>query len=159
MREATTDPIESRAAFFDGVERLLRAARQRVVLADPDFESWPLRSPTADDALHTFLLRPGAGLRLLVGDPGWLERHGERLMRTRRQFASTFECRRVPESMRSAATVAAADGQHLLRLPQAGQFRGSLVIGQPAGVDPVWRRLEALWDESEPCLPATTLGL
>lgn len=159
MREATTDPIESRAAFYDGVERLLRIARRTVVFADPDFESWPLRSPSADDALHTFLLRPGASLRLLVGDPDWLERHGDRLVRSRRQFASTFECRRVPVSMRSAATIAAADAQHLLRLPQAGVFRGALQIGQPGEVDPAWRRLDALWDESEPCLPATTLGL
>jgi hypothetical protein len=38
-------------------------------------------------------------------------------------------------------------------------FRGRLTLSDPASVDPLAARCDALWDESIPCLSAHTLGL
>lgn len=158
MIEPLEAGFEGREAFHQALIRVLEGSRRQLFAVDPDFEGWPLAGAAAGAALRRALLR-GARLRMVVGDIGWLARRAERFMVLRREFSASIEIRRPPESLRLVESLLAGDGQHLVRKAHADSRVGRLSIGIPATVDGIQARLEALWEESSDCLPATTLGL
>jgi hypothetical protein len=80
-------------------------------------------------------------------------------MRLRRELSHRIDCRRIPASLRVDESALVADGQHLVRRPRQDRFSGHLAIASPSEVEPLLERYDSVWDESEPCLSATTLGL
>jgi len=140
------------------VLRVLQQSRHAVTLVDRTFEDWPLESAAGEQALHA-LLRRGAKLRLLVTDADWLARHGSRFARLRREFAAQIECREIPASLRVDESAVVGDRQHLARRSHSDAYQGRGVLASPSEAEPVADRYQAVWDESTPCLAATTLGL
>lgn len=152
--------VRSRGEFQEAVLTALRATRRDLVLADRSFQDWPLETAAGSDALERVLREdPRARVRMLVADPDWLERHGARFALLRQRHRERIACRRVPATLFDGSGVLIGDREHLLRRAHADHFRGRLTLAAPADVEPVAARHDALWDESTPCLSATTLGL
>jgi len=158
MKEAEHFTFDDRAGFSAAVLRVLPLCRHAIALVDPDLSDWPFEQRDTADALRAALLR-GARLRLLLADPDWLERRGTRFMRLRREHAARIECRAMPTTLHVTESALVADGQHLVRRVFHEGFRGAASIASPSAAEPVRERFDAAWDESEPCLPATVLGL
>lgn len=160
MRPDTTLLVRSRGEFVEAVLTAVAATRRELVLADRTFADWPLETAAGSEAVDRVLRDdPQASLRLLVADPDWLERHGSRFALLRQRHRERIVCRRIPPSLFDGAGVVIGDRRHLLRRAQADFFRGRLSLARPTEVEPIAARYDALWDESTPCLSATTLGL
>jgi hypothetical protein len=160
MRPETPLPFTSRGEFTEAVLTAIAATRRELTLVDRDFSDWPLESPAGRDALAAFLdADPLARIRLLVADPDWIERRAPRLLNLRRRHATAIDCRCMPASLFAEECLLLGDRRHLVRRPHRDSFRGRLALAAPADVEPLARRYDAMWDESTPCLPATTLGL
>lgn len=158
MIETAERAFEGRDGFHSAVLEVLGHARREVLMADPDFQAWPLATAAGEQALKQALLR-GARLRLLIAKPGWLERHGDRFHRVRRVFADRIALRTVPESLRFNESLLLADRLHLVRRVHPEHLAGRLILANAVQVESRASRLDALWEESADCLPATTLGL
>ncbi|MGE0800882.1 MAG: hypothetical protein AB7G13_10190 [Lautropia sp.] len=160
MQTSESRLFTARGEFHACIDELLVRTRLLLATYDHDFSDWPLESRRCFDALTQLLGRPGAGWRLIVRDPDWLERHGARFGQLRRLHADRIQCRCAPPAVAPAAGIALGDRNQLLRRADLTAFRGrALFAAEPAEIDP-WRlRFEALWDESTPCLVATPLGL
>lgn len=150
--------FDDRAAFRAAVLQVLRAARESLLLVDRDFSDWPIESADGEAALRE-ALRAGVRLRLLVLDPEWLARHGARFARLRRVYGDRIECRTVPGSLRMSDSLVVSDRRHAVRRVPPDAMRGWVLAEMPAEAAAAAERPEAVWEESEPCLPATTLGL
>lgn len=160
MQPDATLLVRSRGEFHEAVLAALQATRRDLLLADRSFEDWPLESAAGSEALERVLLGdPRSRLRVLVADPEWLERHGARFAVLRHRHRDRIACRRIPVRLFDGTGVLIGDRRHLLRRAHADRFRGRLSLSAPAEVEPVAVRHDALWDESTPCLSATTLGL
>lgn len=151
-------PFDDRAGFSAAVLRVLQSARKHIEIVDRDLQAWPLETLDGDTVLRA-ALRQGAKLRVLVGLTAWLERNGTRFMRLQRDFSDRVECRSFPASLRIQESAIVVDGRHLVRRAHDDTFDGLCVLDGPLTAKPVRERFDAAWDESEPCLPPTTLGL
>lgn len=151
-------PFADRAGFAAAVLRVLRPAHRSIAIVDRDLQGWPFETLEGDAVLRA-ALRRGARLRLLVAQPAWLESNGTRFMRARRDFAEWIECRTYPATLRIEESALVVDGRHLARRPNQENSNGSCVLDAPSAAGPVCERFDAAWDESVPCLQATTLGL
>jgi hypothetical protein len=152
--------FRSRGEFTEAVLTALASTRRELVLVDHDFSDWPLDTVAGAQALADFLgADREARLRLMVVEPDWLERRAPRFMQLRRRFAGAVDCRQVPPSLRGIEGLAVGDRRHAMRRAHRDFFRGRLSLSDPATVEPLAARCDALWEESTPCLPAQTLGL
>jgi hypothetical protein len=152
--------FRSRGEFNEAVLTALAETRRDLTLADRDFSDWPLETVTGNAALEAFLQGDTqARVRVLVADPDWLERRAARFHATRRRHPGAIACRLIPPSLFNGEGVVIGDRRHLLRRAHHDFFRGRLSLGQPAEVEPVAARWDALWEESTPVLSSTTLGL
>lgn len=150
--------FEDRRGFDAAVLEVVGAARNSLLMIDRDFSSWPIESAAFEQSLRTRLLE-GVSLRLLVADPDWLSRYGARFLRLRRTFSGRIECRQTPGWMREIDSAIVADRIHLARRTPADRMRGVVLSNEPASCATVCERPDAVWEDAEPCLPATTLGL
>jgi hypothetical protein len=158
MRQAEDYEFDGREAFHAAVRRALEGCRHEIVLLDRDLQDWPFESAEGEHALAE-ALRNGARLRLLLGSTAWLERHGSRFLRTRRRFDGRVECRLVPPTLRLDDGLMLGDRQHMVRRLPGERIHGRCVLASPSRVEPFGPRLDAAWEECEPCLPSTVLGL
>jgi len=151
--------FRSRGEFVEAILAALAGCRAELTLADRDFSDWPLESPQGVELLARVAAAPHARIRVLVADPDWLERRAPRFVALRRRHAAAIQCRRIPPALANGEGVLIADRLHLVRRARATLFRGRLSLADPAAAEPMAARYDALWDESEPCLPAAPLGL
>ena len=149
----------SRSDFHRSVLDVLNRSRHSLALRGNDFSDWPLETPPAYDQLTRLLREPGSSLRLVVHAPEWLEKHGARFALLRRHFAGRIECRQAPTAIPPGESLLIGDRIHLLRRAHYQAFRGRLMLAMPEQVEPWSRKYELLWQESIPCLTATTTGL
>ena len=150
--------FEDRRGFDSAVLEVVAAARKSLLMIDRDFSTWPIESAAFEQTLRTRLLE-GVTLRLLVADPDWLSRYGARFLRLRRTFSGRIECRRTPEWMREIDSAIVADRIHVARRIPPDRMSGMVVSNEPTLSAAVCERPDAVWEDAEPCLPATTLGL
>lgn len=158
MREPVDRLFEGRIAFHGAVIEALNASRRELVLVDHDFQSWPLGTAAGEQALRGALKR-GAQVKVMPVKSAWLERHGDRFMRLRRDFAAQVSVREIPETLRVDESVLLGDGQHLVRRVHHEALAGRLVLGVPSELELLMPHYQQVWDESIECLPATTLGI
>lgn len=160
MKTVETIAISSRGEFEEAVLAVLAGARRELVCYDPSLADWPLERRDASELLAAFIARdPAATLRLMVVDTGWLERFAPRMTSLRRRFDARILCRRVPRELAPAEGVLIADGEQLLRRTHPDHHRARLMFAADPRRDALVAKYRALWDESEPCLTSTTLGL
>lgn len=158
MRPSETITFDRRADFHAAVIRAIDDSRHALAIQDRSLEDWPLETAAGALALRGALTR-GAGLRILLSQTEWVERHAHRLLRLRRDFAAQVEIRVLPPNLRLAESLLVGDRQHALRRAHADTLSGNCVLASPSQAEAPLERFEAAWQESTPCLPATTLGL
>ena len=158
MSSAQHFAFDGRREFHDAVLQALRLCKKSVLLLDPTLQDWPLESVDAAVTLRS-ALSAGATLRVLITDTDWAERHAPRLARLRRDHAARVEFRRLPASLRLADSFLVVDTHHTVRRVHADVLKGVCTLDDPAQANVPIDRFETAWQESEPCLPATTLGL
>lgn len=158
MRATETIAFDGRAQFHAALIRTIDACRHSMLVLDRSLQDWPFETADGARALEAALAR-GVRLRMLLGDSDWVERNGERLRRLRRTFSARVEIRCVPASLPVAESLLVCDRQHTVRRAHQDTMHGSCVLASPSEAEAPAGRFESLWDESEPCLPATTLGL
>lgn len=158
MRPVEHIAFDGRTQFHAAVIRALESCRHGILVLDRSLEDWPLETADGARALRGALTR-GATLRVLLSRTDWVERHGARLQQLRREFSARIEFRRIPASLQVDDSVLVGDRQHTLRRAHWETTRGVCVLASPSEAESPANRYESLWQESEPCLPATTLGL
>ncbi len=159
MQSSEERLFDGRGEFHANVLEMLDRTRLAVCAADRDFADWPLETPAAFDTLSRILIGREASLRLIVYEPDWLERQGARFGLLRRRFPDKIACRTPPATLAPSDGMLFGDQHHLLRRAHSRAWRGRALFAVSDGLQPWRQRFEALWDESEPCLGATSLGL
>jgi hypothetical protein len=159
MQASESRLFSFRSEFHRAVQELLVRSRLSIALADMDFSDWPLETPDAVAQVSRILQHPESGLRLVVHAPDWLEKYGARFAQLRRTFSGRIECRQAPPTVTAGEGLMLGDRLHLLRRAHYQSFRGRVTFAMPEEVDPWRHKFEALWQESTPCLTATTTGL
>ena len=158
MTLAQRIPFDGRREFHDTVLQALRLCHRSMLLLDPTLQHWPLESAETASALRA-AVSAGATLRVLIAGTDWAERHAPRLARLRREHAARVEFRRLPALVRISDSFLVVDAAHTVRLAHPDSTRGVCTLHDPSQANAPVDRFETAWQESEPCLPATTLGL
>lgn len=158
MRATETIAFDGRAQFHAALIRTIAECRHSMLVLDRSLQDWPLETAHGARALEAALAR-GVRMRILLADTDWVERNGERMRRLRRTFSARVDIRRVPAGLPVTESLLVGDRQHTLRRAHHDTTCGSCVLASPSEAEAPAGRFESLWDESEPCLPATTLGL
>lgn len=146
-----------RALVRDALGEAARAGWRELILADADFNDWPLGERVVIDALTAWVLS-GQRLRLLARRYDAVYRQHPRFVTWRRQWSHKIEARGVPAAD-------ALDVPSVLWTPGwALQRTDVLRSGGFCGPEPDRRvMLRELLDEwllrSSPAFPADTLGL
>ncbi len=158
MRPSETINFDGRTEFHAAVLRTIEDSRHSLALLDGNLEDWPIETMAGERALRSALLR-GVSLRILLGRTDWVERRAHRLLRLRREFSARIQIRALPANLRLAESLLVGDRQHALRRAHEETLSGTCVLATPSQAEAPLERFDAAWQESTPCLPATTLGL
>jgi hypothetical protein len=159
MEEPTILRFDTRTEFQRQLRAVLERARVSLDLFDPDFSLFPLGDADIDAVLRRFLL-DGGRLRLAMHASGHIERHYPRFLRLLRDHGHRIECRLTGRGLRQLTdSFCIADGLHLVRRFHSDHLRGEAAFDAPQETDVPRERFEAIWEESQPGLHATTTGL
>jgi len=153
--------LTSEAAYREACDTVLTLAERQILIFDRDLAKLRLDQKNCVDVLAGFL---GADslrrIRMVLHDPGPLERNMPRLMQLFARFSHSVEVRQSPDDMRHLAdTHLLADEKHGVRRFHVDQPRSALIVDDPAYIQPWQQRFEELWELSQPCLRFNTTGL
>lgn len=156
-----TTSFDSEAGYRDAIDAALAAAREEIRILDKDLIRMEIEQPARVETLTAFLAgNRDRRLRLLLHDSGPLERRSPRLLSLLRQFGHAIEVRQIPEHYRHLQECQVlADRRHGTLRFHADHPRGNLLLDAPEDIHPWWQRFDDLWEQSQPCAPATTLGI
>lgn len=156
-------PFDTRSEFQEHILNGVTMAQREILMADLDFQIWPLNSPDLETSLRGFFLASRVNrLRLLAGPGHRIARQAPRLMRVLTQFSHAFTCRTPPDHLMQRfsndISLLVVDRARLVRRFHQDRPRGTVEFDPDEAH--LWTDLfEAIWDESSPGLSATTLGL
>lgn len=156
-------PFETRSEFQEHILNGVTMAQREILMADLDFQIWPLNSPVLESSLRGFFLTSRVNrLRLLTGPDHRITQQAPRLIRVLTQFSHAFNCRTPPDHLMqrfsSDFSLLVVDRARLVRRFHQDRPRGTVEFDPDEAR--LWTDLfEAIWDESSPGLSATTLGL
>jgi hypothetical protein len=158
MSPAQHIAFDGRHEFHGSILQAIRLCRRSILLLDPTLQDWSLENAETAATLRS-AVAAGATLRVLIAKTDWAERHAPRLARLRREHAARVEFRRLPAILRINDSFMVVDAMHTVRLAHPEATRGVCTLDDPGQANAPADRFETAWQESEPCLPATTLGL
>jgi len=99
-------------------------------------------------------------IRIVLHDPGPLERDAPRMMQLISRFSHVIYARRSPDNLRHLAdTHLLADESHGVRRFHVDHPRSALILDDPDYINPWRQRFEELWELSHPCLTVNITGL
>lgn len=153
--------LTSEAEYRQACDTILGRAEHELLIFDRDLGAVRLdethRLKALADFLQTDSLRR---IRMVLHDPGPIERDAPRLMRFIFRFSHRFEIRQSPDNLRHLAdTHLLADEKHGVRRFHVNQPRSALILDDPAYLNPWRQRFEELWELSLPCLRINITGL
>lgn len=152
--------ITSRTEYLHAVETLIAEAQDSLIWLDPSFKDCGVGSSIIYERLSEFLRGSRRRqLRFLMSEIDYLEKRCPRFRLLQDRFGSQIACRRLVAHGKQPTPVLVADIRHLVHRLEQNGWRGLLALDHPAKAEPLALNFEMLWDESEPCLPMTTLGL
>jgi hypothetical protein len=149
--------VESLAA----IDEVIAQARTTVRLFDMSLSNRGYNSPKRIEALRTFLAA-GRAHRLLIAlhEPETLERDCPRLLMLLRQYPMSIEIHRTLAQARNAMDpFIVADDHSVWHQHHYEQPRAIVALHSPADASPIAQRFDEIWEQSEPAVSATTLGL
>lgn len=114
-----------------------------------------------DERLRGFLRTSATNsLRLVVHDPGPMERRCPRFVALRQQFSERIEIRVTPRWARHVHDpFAVFDARHYLHRFHYDRMRAARGMHDPSGAQQLLDRFGELWDASTPARSASVMGL
>lgn len=155
------DAFDSEAGYRDAIDMTLAAACQEIRIFDRNLERMALDEPHRAALLAGFLAGGNERrLKIVVHDPERLPQRFPRLMALLRRHSHAVEIRQTPDHLRGLSDCQVlADQRHGTFRSHADQPRGKRYWDSPNDIHPWWQRFDELWQESQPCCSATSLGL
>lgn len=153
--------LTSESEYRQACDTVLGRAEREVLIFDRDLVTLQLEERARLDALTGFL-QPGGlrSIRVVLHDPGPVERKAPCLMQLLSRFSHLVEVRRSPDSLRHLAdTHVLVDAVHGVRRFHIDQPRSALILDDPAYLLPWRQRFEELWELSHPCPSFNPTGL
>lgn len=147
-----------RAAVTAAVVEGVTLQARRIVLADADFDSWPLEVPAFLDALADFVRLPGRQVLLLGASFDKVARQCPRFVRWRQTWGHAIDARRPVEEAPVVPTVLLVDQRLAVEVFDKVRWRGR-VRGAEAATVVLAQEIDAFAQRTEPTFGATTLGL
>jgi len=142
------------AAAREAVDQRVR----RLVLADPDFDEWPLEDAALLDALADFVRLPGRHVLLLGRSFDLVARRCPRFVRWRQTWGHAVETRRPVDDEALVPCLLLADRSLAVEVLDKEHWRGR-VMSADARISVLLNDFDALAQRTEPTFGATTLGL
>lgn len=153
--------VDSRVGLDAALLLLIGRARQRLACAASDLSILHLGGLQPVTAMRELLLaHPDNRIRLLVDDPGWLDRHAPRLRSLQRDFSHALLIRCAdPQDPVEHDVVAIGDDLDALRLQPTVGITGELWCHNFPFVQPLLAAFDRRWEHAAHNLPASPLGL
>lgn len=153
--------ITSEAEYRQACDTILALAEHEILIFDRDLTALRLEEKARIEALANFLRKDSLRrIRVVLHDPGPMERNSPRLMQLFGRFSHCVDVRQSPDNLRHLAdTHVLADETCGVRRFHADQPRSALIVDDPAYIQPWQQRFEELWELSLPCLRFSTTGL
>lgn len=153
--------LTSEAEYRQACDTILRRAEHEILIFDRDLVAMRLEDKARLEALAGFLQAGDVRkVRIVLHDPGPLERDAPRLTRLIFRFSHLIEVRQSPDNLRHLAdTHLIADESHGVRRFHVDQPRSAAILDDPTYINPWRQRFEELWELSHPCLTIHTTGL
>jgi hypothetical protein len=155
------DTFDSEAGYRQAIDITLSTACQEIRIFDRDLERMGLEEPARAGLLAAFLAGDkDRRIRIVVRNPEPLQRRFPRLLALIRRHSQAVEIRQTPDHLQGLADCEIlADKKHGTLRTHADHPRGKRISDDPKEVHPWWQRFDELWDASQPCSPATSIGL
>lgn len=154
--------FDAHAAFVDAVIETLSPAglegAREIVLADADFEHWPLDDPRLLEALTGFARQPGRRLRLLARRYDIVQRDCPRFVTWRRTWGHGVDARRQVDETPALPSLLLIDRRCALQVEDREAWLGQ-VHTDARQVHRCGDSVDALLQRAEPAFAQTTLGL
>jgi hypothetical protein len=131
---------------------------RRLVLADADFDEWPLEDAALLQALTEFVHLPGRQVLLLGRSFDAVARRCPRFVQWRRTWGHAVEARRPVDDDLDVPTVLLADRILAVEVLDKLHWRGRILQPGPAAMI-LSQEIDAFAQRTEPTFGATTLGL
>jgi hypothetical protein len=166
--DSTTPPtatgvIASRQDFVHAVhaavaDALTRRSRQ-MLWVDRDFADWPFDDAALLDALAQWLRLPQRRLLLLAEQFEDLSRRSSRFVAWYRWWSHAVQAHNASEADAAGLPcLLLTERSRLVRLLDKPHWRGRIST-EISDIGPWQDRLASVWEQSQPSLPPTTLGL
>ncbi|MCX7174291.1 MAG: hypothetical protein NT159_10280 [Proteobacteria bacterium] len=161
MTDSQTRGFDTEAGYAAAIDVLLAATHQDVCVFDNDLARMGLEQPARCEMLARILAsRRDSRLRIVLHEPGPLERGSPRLLNLLQRHAEIMEVRRSPKPLRHLADCfLLGDARHGVVRFHARQPRGKFFLDDVEAAQPWQQRFDELWEAAIPCLPPTRLGL
>lgn len=155
------DTFDSEAGYRMAIDAVLAMAREEIRIFDRDLARLAIEEPARAELLANFLAGSrGRKVRIVVHDPDHLRLRCPRLTALIRRHSHAVEIRQSPDHLRNVADCQVlADKTHGVLRTHADHARGRVVFDDTQAIHPWWQRFDELWDSSDPCSLATSLGL
>jgi hypothetical protein len=152
--------VDSREQHGNLVQRLIAEATDHIYWLDSDFEYSGIAGKTVYEQLKEFLLRSRKRrLRLLMNSNRFLESRAARFGLLQERFSEQITCKVMRPNTWDGLGYLLVDGRHLLTRASTDHWRGKFEMDAIGHAEALFLRFESQWDEGEPTLPKTTLGL
>ena len=161
MTDRRESGFDTEAGYAAAIDTVLAVTRQDVCAFDRDLVRMELESPARCEVLGRILASGrDSRLRVVLHDPGPLERHSPRLMKLLQHQSDRVEVRQTPKRLRHVADCfILGDARSGVVRFHAQHARGKCLIDDAEGIRPWQERFEELWEAATPCLAPTRLGL
>jgi hypothetical protein len=143
------------------IDEVIAEARVCLRIFDVALGNRGFNSPQRIETLQKLIVS-GRANRLLIAlhEPETLERDSPRLLRLLRQFPTSIQIHRTLGQARQAHDpFIVADDHSVWHQMHFEQPRAIVALHSPADTTPILQRFDEIWDQSEPAVSATTLGL
>ena len=157
----TYRPISGIAESLAAIEEVVGAAQHAIRIFDVALSNRGFNSPGLTEKLRQFLVA-GRAHRIYIAlhNTDLLERESPRLLQLLRQFPMSIEIHRTLAQARIANDpFVVADDHSVWHQHHYEQLRAIVALHSPADATPIMQRFDEIWEQSEPAVSATTLGL
>lgn len=152
--------IASRGEFTAALDEVIARADRTLRIFDPTLEHYGLNSAAREEQLAEFLNRRRTNRLMLVAHDMQVVTRAARFMRLLRRFSHAIAVHQTHDAIRNLEDVLiVADDLHCLRRPHHQHPKG-VVYFDDRGETREWlNRFNAIWEQSNPAVSATTVGL
>ncbi|MBL8377950.1 MAG: hypothetical protein JNM79_08785 [Burkholderiales bacterium] len=152
--------IGSRGEFSAALDEVIARADRTLRIFDPTLEHYGLNSAAREEQLAEFLNRRRTNRLMLVAHDMQVVTRAARFMRLLRRFSHAIAVHQTHDAIRNLEDVLiVADDLHCLRRPHFQHPKG-VVYFDDRGETREWlNRFNAIWEQSNPAVSATTVGL